>query len=165
MGEEISHLSSKALQCISCPNLILYSALIIQVDTLQDEYLYQKLFMSTLFWLFCNCQSSIYGTLEHELSVATLHIYSYKVFCYYWIGASLQLGVQQLTELPEWTKHASTVHCTVQLYSTTIVLLSTAVQHNTIAQYYSTNTQYNTTARHYSTTVLIVPTLNTNLIT
>ena len=87
------------------------------------------------------------------------------LFCYYWIGASLQLGVQQLTELPEWTKHASTVHCTVQLYSTTIVLLSTAVQHNTIAQYYSTNTQYNTTARHYSTTVLIVPTLNTNLIT
>ena len=42
---------------------------------------------------------------------------SYKVFCYYLIGASLQLGVQQLTELPEWTNHASTVHCTtVQHY-------------------------------------------------
>ena len=116
-----------------------------------------------------NCRSpQLCEYVYYIMQLCIVYIYithSYKVFCYYLIGASLQLGVQQLTELAEWTNHASTVHCTVQLYSTTIVLLSTAVQHNTIAQYYSTNTQYNTTATHYSTTVLIVPTLNTNLIT
>ena len=89
--------------------------------------------------------------------VCTVYIYYHtliQTICYYSIGASLQSGVQQLTELPEWTKHASTVHCTVQLYSTTIVLLSTAVHQSTTVplQY---NTQYNTTANtiapYYST--------------
>ena len=65
----------------------------------------------------------------YNASLHSVYLLSYTHTKYLLLfnGVSLQSGVQQLTELPEWTKHASTVHCTVQLYSTTIVLLSTAV--------------------------------------
>ena len=81
--------------------------------------------------------------------VCTVYIYYHTLiqsFCYYSIGASLQCGVQQLTELPDWTKHASTV----QLYNCTALLEYHSKSSTTVQQYNSTTT----IQHHYSTTVL-----------